>query len=336
VLGEVAKGSDPASDKEARREIRTVAELCGAYLIEAKAGRVLTRAREAKRQSTLELDELLIERHIKPHLGGFKAPDVTHADVDGMMHAIAEGRGSTGRSRGGKAIATKAVSLLSVILQFGGRTADNPCAGVRKFRDGKKERRLSDDEFGLLGQGLRDAVTQGLPLCEISIIRFLALTGWRSSEASLLKWCEVDLQRRTASIQSKTGPSMRPLAKAACELVAGIQRQGVYVFPTTGADAPQERLGRVLGRILRVGRLAADITPHTLRHSFVSVGGDLEYSDATIGGIVGHVNGTMTGRYRHAADQWLLVAADRIAGRIASLMGDADNVVELRPGSSVG
>jgi integrase len=85
-----------------------------------------------------------------------------------------------------------------------------------------------------------------------------------------------------------------------------------------------------------VGKLAADITPHTLRHSFASVGGDLEYSDPTIGGIIGHVNGSMTGRYRHAADQYLLAAADRIAGRVADLMDGKSNVVEFRPGSSVG
>jgi hypothetical protein len=39
LLGEVAQNADPAADKRAKRNARTVAELCDSYLDDAKAGR---------------------------------------------------------------------------------------------------------------------------------------------------------------------------------------------------------------------------------------------------------------------------------------------------------
>src|SRR4051794_30151688 len=69
VLGEVAKGGDPAAEKLTRRKAKTVAELCDTYMADALAGRVLKRNGVSKRGSTLTIDKGRIERHIKPLLG---------------------------------------------------------------------------------------------------------------------------------------------------------------------------------------------------------------------------------------------------------------------------
>lgn len=53
LLGEVANKGDPAADKRAKRNAKTVAELCDSYLADAKAGRLLTRRKTAKKASTL-------------------------------------------------------------------------------------------------------------------------------------------------------------------------------------------------------------------------------------------------------------------------------------------
>src|SRR4051812_48790980 len=42
ILGEVAKGADPAAEKIARRKASTVADLCQQYLADVEAGRLLT------------------------------------------------------------------------------------------------------------------------------------------------------------------------------------------------------------------------------------------------------------------------------------------------------
>lgn len=50
---------------------------------------------------------------------------------------------------------------------------DNPAHGVMRYADGRRQRRLSDDEYALLGEGLRQAESL------MSRPRALA-TGWQS------------------------------------------------------------------------------------------------------------------------------------------------------------
>ena len=59
------------------------------------------------------------------------------------------------------------------------------------------------------------------------------------------------------------------------------------------------------------------ITLHGLRHSFASTAGDLGYTEATIGAMLGHSSGTITGRYVHHLDTVLIAAADKVADTIA-------------------
>ena len=66
-----------------------------------------------------------------------------------------------------------------------------------------------------------------------------------------------------------------------------------------------------------------DITLHGLRHSFASTAGDLGYTEATIGAMLGHSSATITGRYVHHLDAVLIAAADKVAGEIAGAMGRA-------------
>jgi integrase len=77
------------------------------------------------------------------------------------------------------------------------------------------------------------------------------------------------------------------------------------------------------GQIANLGGLPADITPHTLRHSFASLAGDLGYSEPTIAALIGHKGHTVTSRYVHAADAVLLAACDAVAARTLELMDAA-------------
>ncbi|MER8465449.1 tyrosine-type recombinase/integrase [Mesorhizobium sp. M1396] len=62
------------------------------------------------------------------------------------------------------------------------------------------------------------------------------------------------------------------------------------------------------------------VTPHTLRHSFASIAGDLGYSEPTIGAMLGHAAGSVTSRYIHHLDEALVAAADRVSDTIAEMM----------------
>jgi integrase len=339
LLAEVAAGSDPAGNAKAAKVARTVGELLDTYLEEAEKGKLLTKHGTSKKSSTIGTDRSRIERHIRPFFGPIKVAAVTRSDVERFMHAVADG--DTARSakrdhpsvRGGRGAATRTVGLLGAIFTFAvrkGMRPDNPAVGVVRFADGQRLRRLSDDEYRVLGDALRAARRDVWPAA-LAAIQFLALTGWRTGEAISLRWKDVDLGRRTAQLaDTKTGRSMRPLSLAACDVLKSLPRGGDLVFPATRGTGPMIGFRKIFDRVARAGSLSGDITPHVLRHSFASLAADMGYSELAIGSLVGHKGRSMTSRYVHSADAALLAAADAIAVRTQAQMGD-----EVRSGQVV-
>jgi integrase len=233
LLGEVVRGGDPLSDRRSRRTATsmTMSDLCTRYIADIEAGQLMTRRRQAKKASTVRTDRSRIDAHIIPLIGAKPVVTVSRDDIEGMMQAII--RGTTRKrtklpkphalsnTRGGRGAASRTVGLLGGILSYAvrlGVRADNPVHGVVRPADGQRERRLRIEEYASLGDGLvaagddADIWAPGL-----AAIRFMLLTGWRRGEVLGLRWSEVDLTRRTVRLaDTKTGPSPRPIAEAAC------------------------------------------------------------------------------------------------------------------------
>lgn len=359
ILGDVAKGVDPASVKRELREAPTVAELCTEYLAAAEAGRLPTRRGGAKKPSTIATDRSRIESHVLPLLGDKKAMAVTAADVEAFMHDVAAGRthrkeklGSRAvrNVRGGMGTASRTVGLLGAIFAYAvkrGMRPDNPCREVLRPADGKRDRRLKPEEYAALARGLEQAALPGEPREDgkqarramwphaIACIRFLALTGWRSGEALTLRWRDLDLARRTAHLaDTKTGRSLRALSNPAMTLLlrqqaaTGGAKEALVFPPSRGAEgATMTGFKRFMATVVALAGLGPDVTAHVLRHSFASVAHDLDMSELTIGALIGHKGRGVTSRYVHSADAVLLAAADRVAGEVARQMGDAGAAV---------
>lgn len=358
VLEQVAQGKDPAARK------MTVGELADAYMADAKAGKLITRRGGTKKASTVAIDAGRVAAHVKPLLGSRDMESITRQDVQRFLHAVADGktaqRTPSGKKRGvvhvtgGQGTASRTLGLLSAMFAYAvdkGLLEANPCAGVRKFQDRKRERRLTPDEYRALGTALAAGVAQaprkgppkkgeqagGVQPGAVAAVRFLALTGWRSGEALHLCWTDVNLPGRTAILaDSKTGRSIRALSRAACAVLEAQPRvKGVdLVFPPSRGDGTMTGFRKSWLRVAALAELPDDISPHTLRHSFASEGGDLGKSEATIGALLGHKQHSITGRYVHLADALLLGAADDVADRVQGLLGEAPaqpgNVVPFR------
>ena len=345
ILGEVARGIDPAGEREAKRKAATIADLAARYFADAEAGRWLVRGGKPKGKTTLAYDRGRAEAHILPLLGHMKITAVKRRDVQRVMHAIAAGETARTRKgkphgvskvRGGPIAANRSVSLLGALFTYAverGLRDDNPARGIRKFAENKRERRISDAEYADLGRALRAAERSIWPPA-VACLRFLALTGWRSGEALALRWRDIDLARRVAVLaETKTGRSVRPLSRAACDVLAALPRlgDGRLVFPATRGDGVMSGFKGFARRILALGALPRDITPHILRHSFASTAADLGHSELAIASLLGHRLGSVTARYTHAADAVLLAAADAVARRILDLMGEAEPAGEVVP-----
>jgi integrase len=333
ILGEVAKGNDPAARKQEDRKAATVAELCDRYLEDATAGRLITRRGTVKKPSTLDGDRGRIERHIKPVFGARKATAITRMDIEIFYDLVAEGvtaaRIKTGkhglaRVTGGRGTATRVMGLLGAIFAYAvkrGLRGDNPVHGVERHAYVQRERRFSDIEYKALGDALRSMPAATWPVA-LAAVKFLALTGWRRGEMLALRWQDIDLATRTATLpDTKTGRSIRPLPHAACAAIKDLPRLGSLVFPASiGDDKRMAGFHKVWLRIAAKGKLPADVTPHVLRHSFASIAADLGYSELTIAAMIGHKKGSVTSRYAHHADAILLASADKVAERIVALL----------------
>jgi integrase len=350
VLGAVANGADPAEDKQSKRHAENVSQLCDLYLSDAKAGRILSKRKQPKKAATLFTDESRIESHIKPLLGRRSVKSVTRSDIETFMYSIAEGKTAkkspTGKKRGlsnvrgGKGAATRTVGLLGAIFSYAlrrGMRTDNPVRGVERFADNQRLRRLRDEEYGVIGQAHSRAFQENHWPPLISAAQFLMVTGWRIGEVVGLKWEEVDLARRTAFLgDTKTGQSVRPLSRAACDILREQSTKNGLIFPAARGLGPMTGFAKVWGRLVWLEGLPKDVTPHVLRHSFASLAHDLGYSEPTIACLLGHKGRSITSRYIHSADAVLLAAADAVANRTLSLMGmtPKSEVVELRKASS--
>jgi integrase len=274
VLRNVAVGKDPGAELKALRSAPTVEWLCDEYVSDMQSGKV-----NGKKISTIKTDISRITTHIKPALGKRKVAGVTQEDVEQFMRVL--NPGSVRRVTG----------LLGAIFSYSIKRKlreTNPVHGQDKPADVKRMRRLSADEYAQLWSALESEKNVAT-----DVFLFLAISGWRSGEAKNLKFSDVDLEHRVATLgDTKSGVSIRPLSSAAVEI---IKRQpvknGQFVFehrhakPISNLTPWWNKLG-----------MPDDVSPHVLRHSIVSLGADLGLPDHTISGLLGHARQGITSR----------------------------------------
>jgi integrase len=332
VLGTIAQGIDPLDEKQAAPgKPITVAEVCDWYLVEAEAGRILGRRRRPIKATTLAMDRSRIEAHIKPLLGNRSIGTLKLGDIEGAQADIAAGktskprRGSRGgATTGGEGVAARTMSTLHAILEHAlrlGKIEGNPAKGVRRLASTPRDRRLSSAELTRLGATMRTLAAEGEHPTGLAAIRLLLLTGFRRMEGLGLKREWVDAHERCIRLpETKTGAQVRVVGQTVIDLIAGLPatESSPYVFPADWGKGHFIGVVRVLDRACAAAKLA-EVTPHTLRHTFASMGGELGFSELTIAALLGHAARGITQRYVHI-DEALRIAADRISAEIAALL----------------
>ena len=261
-----------------------------------------------------------LENHILPALGMMPLSLVERAHVSALHYRLRE----TPRA------ANRALAVLSKMFSLAaawGLVPDgtNPCRAVRKYKERKRERFLSRDEYRRLGQALAEAEAEAgregaVSPYAIAALRLLMLTGCRLNEILTLRWDDVD---RTAGEfrlrDGKTGTRMVPLTPTAEAVLAGIRRVPTNPWVIVGKQ-PGTHLPTITAEWYRLRARAGldDVRIHDLRHSYASRALAAGESLSMIGKLLGHADIQSTARYAHLARETERVSAARVGASIGA------------------
>jgi integrase len=341
-LGKVAAGEDPADEVRQARKGMTVAEMCDWYLTEARAGNILGRKNRPIKASSLDMDESRIRTHIKPLLGKRVVRHLTIADVEQMQTDVRDGKtakprvgGRGGKASGGPGVAGRCVGTLQAVIghaKHKGLLAEHPTKGAKKLSSKKKDRRLSGAEIGFLGKAIAYAERSGEDPTALGVVRLLLLTGYRREEAQAMHRAWVHPEGGYVAFPDTKGDAqLRAIGPAAIRVIEAqpITLGNPHVFPSATTDGPYTAVRSCLDRLCKLAGISG-VTPHTLRHTFGSVAGDLGFSELTIRAMLGHASQNVTQDYVHI-DEALKLAVRMTSGEIEKLLAEGAKKLSAMP-----
>lgn len=314
--GEISNGKDPQKErKENRKAKTTVGELCDRFERDfLDAGKV--------KGSTAVGYKQHIKAHIRPTLGKLNVREVGPSHISNMLDGI-PGKGQRDHVR------RTASRLFSRAELWELRDkGTNPVAGQDRTTGSPREERMTPEEIQTLGAYLKGS---GEPWQVLTSLVVLLCSGMRSSELAgntakkipALPWNgkkgRVDLDEGVIRLfEHKTDNKIRVKVIYLCpqlvELLRKAPRENDLVL------GGWKNLGKAWVRV-RAAVKMGHITLHHFRHTFLSVGDDLGFSEPTRSALVGHKAKTQTGSYTHKLDRDLQEAAAKIGGHLWSLLG---------------
>ena len=213
LIARIESGEEIALSPSAPVIEPTVADLAKRYLTEHVAVRCKPRTAEACRW--------LVAKFVLPELGKCTIKEVEREHISALHYRHRETPYQANRI-------LEVVRKMFNLAESWGLRKDgaNPCRFVQKYKEKKRERFLTEEEFRLLGQVLSEAEAEGSEtLSAVTAIRLLMLTGCRLNEIQTLRWENVDLEAGELRLpDSKTGARMVPLSRAAAGVLTAIPR----------------------------------------------------------------------------------------------------------------
>ena len=310
IIDRIQRGEEPFPEPEAPEP--TVTDLAERYMtahVEVNC-----------RPGTVETFGRVVRLYILPELGHLALTAVDRSHVAALHYKM----------RDKPYQANQTVSVLAKMFKLAeawGMTPPrrNPCRSVRHYKEHRRERFLTPEEYRRLGRVLREAETDGgfLP-SGIAAIRLLLLTGCRKNEIVTLRWDDIDRTAGEIRISdSKTGARRVPLTPAVERVLAGIPRIEGNPWVIAGQN-PGDHLKNLDQIWLRLRPRAGldDVRIHDARHSFASRALAIGESLPTIGRLLGHRKVMTTARYAHLARDTEKAAAVKVGGSIgADILG---------------
>ena len=297
----ITLGQNPHKDRVAERRSTTFKELYEKYYTH-HAVKFTKRPRENRK---------MMECHVFPAFGKYKAKEITTAQIRNFHTRIGEKRaGST---------ANRLVAVISAVYNFGIRESFidciNPCAGLRKYKMVSRDRFLSFDELELFFVALEGEE----PLFR-DFFKLLLYTGARKSNVLSMKWSDINLdfkRWRIAETQTKNRDvNIVLLSEPALQILRNrnvanraLETPSLFVFPGTAADGylkdPKKAFDRVRDRMN-----IHDIRMHDLRRTLGSYMAISGASLPIIGKALNHKSQVSTAIYARLSNDPVLEAVN--------------------------
>jgi integrase len=253
------------------------------------------------------------------------------ADVEQMQSDVKNGKtakarsgGRGGRATGGAGVASRCLGTLQAIIghaKHKGLLATHPTQGAKKLASKKRTRRLSVTEIEMLGKAIAYAEQNRENPVALGVLKTLLLTGYRREEAQAMQRAWVNVTGGFVSFpDTKGGAQVRAIGPAALKVIQSQSEilGSPYVFPSDMGAGPYTAVSSCLDRVCKLAGISG-VTPHTLRHTFGSIAGELGFSELTIRAMLGHASQNVTQDYIHI-DEALKLAVERTSDEIARLL----------------
>lgn len=179
----------------------------------------------------------------------------------------------------------------------------NPCYGIKKYKEYKRQRYLTLEELKRLNEVLYQCqVERSESPHFIALIKLLIITGCRRSEIMHAKWEHVSVEQKWLELpDSKTGGRVVYLSDPAIEILKQIPRleDNPYIICSNRRiGKPFENPGRPWSRVREKAGIP-DVRIHDLRHTFASIGAQAGLSLQKVGSLLGHRRVETTNGYAH-------------------------------------
>ena len=259
------------------------------------AEEVFTRYGRRWKPQTLSVNRVYLRNQIMPRFQDRPIDDITRSEVRAWFAGL----------NGTPAAADRSLPVLSVVLSqaetYGYREKNsNPCTGLRRYRRRGRERFLSQNEIGRLGEAL--VAKEAIGELAAAVVRLLLLTGCRQSEIRTLLWQDYR-EGHLFLRDSKTGPRTVWLSSSARSVLDELPQPDRWIFPAAKGDHPMSTEALYcFWRKVREAAAMPDLRLHDLRHSYATFALRQGETVLTIGRLLGHRDPSTTLKYIHTAD----------------------------------
>lgn len=320
LKGEIIKGIDPLEVKQSSYKAPSFKDLSVEYL---------KLSHETKRVKTSSEYQSMINKYLLPNFANRKLSSVTKKDLEKLHSSLKEIPYRANR------ILQLLSSMFNLAISWNWLDK-NPVKDIKKFKEDRRHRFLSDSEITKLIEVLNQQKSQA----GVNIIKLILLTGSRKGEVFSARWQDFDFESgvwiKPASLTKQNKTSYIPLNKEALKILVEMRKNIIkdedlkntpedqiisnqtYLFYNPKTKSNIVDIKKFWQKICKQAGIE-NARIHDLRHTFASSLVNSGVGLEVIGKLVGHSNTKTTERYSHLINSTLRQAAEVFGSKIGNI-----------------